>query len=155
MLELRKRVDIRWRDLDAFGHVNNAVFLTYLEECRDAFLRLYAGDPPEQSEYMLVRVAIDYRSQVMMDDEAVEIEVRVSRVGSSSVTLSERLFAGTELRLAAEAETVVVRYDWKTGRSTTLDAAIAATLAASTAETPAQAASAAASGASPSARPSE
>jgi acyl-CoA thioester hydrolase len=154
MLEQRKRIEIRWRDLDGFGHVNNAVFLTYLEEARDEFLRRQLHDPPEQGEYMLVRVAIDYRSQITMADDVVEAEVGLVRVGRSSVTLRERLYAGQERRLAAEVEAVVVRYDWATGRSRPIDPALAATLSASTAETPAQAASAAARGASPSARPS-
>jgi acyl-CoA thioester hydrolase len=155
MLEQRKRIEIRWRDLDGFGHVNNAVFLTYLEECRDEFLQRHLHDPPERGEYMLVRVAIDYRSQITMADDFVEAEVGVTRVGRSSVTLGERILAGPERRLAAEVEAVVVRYDWETRASRPIDAALAASLAASTADTPAQAASAAASGESPSARPSE
>jgi acyl-CoA thioester hydrolase len=155
MLEQRKRIEIRWRDLDGFGHVNNAVFLTYLEECRDEFLQRRLHDPPERGEYMLVRIAIDYRSQITMADDFVEAEVGVTRVGRSSVTLGERIFAGPERRLAAQVEAVVVRYDWETGAARPIDAALAATLAASTADTPAQAASAAASGESPSARPSE
>ena len=101
MLEQRKRIEIRWRDLDGFGHVNNAVFLTYLEECRDEFLRRHLHDPPERGEYMLVRIAIDYRSQITMADDFVEAEVGITRVGRSSVTLGERIFAGPERRLAA------------------------------------------------------
>jgi acyl-CoA thioester hydrolase len=154
MLEQRKRIEIRWRDLDGFGHVNNAVFLTYLEECRDEFLQRRLDDPPGRGEYMVVRIAIDYRSQITMDDDWVEAEVGVARVGRSSVTLAERILTGPERRLAAEAETVVVRYDWETGRARALDSALAASLSASTAETPAQAASAASRGESPSARPS-
>jgi acyl-CoA thioester hydrolase len=155
MLEQRKRIEIRWRDLDGFGHVNNAVFLTYVEECRDEFLQRHLHDPPEQGEYMLVRVAIDYRSQITMDDDFVEAEVGITRVGRTSVTLGERIYAGPERRLAAEVEAVVVRYDWETGSARPLDPGVVATLAASTAETPAQAASAAASGERPSARPSQ
>jgi acyl-CoA thioester hydrolase len=155
MLEQRKRIEIRWRDLDGFGHVNNAVFLTYVEECRDVFLRRHLHDPVERGEYMLVRVAIDYRSQITMDDDFVEAEVALARVGRTSVTLAERIFAGPAQRLAAEIEAVVVRYDWEPGRASPLDSGLAAILSASTAETSAQAASAAASGESPSARPSE
>jgi acyl-CoA thioester hydrolase len=154
MLAQRKRIEIRWRDLDGFGHVNNAVFLTYLEEARDEFLQRYLHDPPEQGEYMLVRVAIDYRSQITMADDVVEAEIGLLRVGRSSATLAERLYAGPARRLVAEVEAVVVRYDWATGRSRPIDPALAATLSASTAETPSHAASAAASGVSPSARPS-
>jgi acyl-CoA thioester hydrolase len=150
----RKRIEIRWRDLDGFGHVNNAVFLTYLEECRDEWLQRELHDPPGRGEYLLARIAIDYRSAVTMDDDWVEAEVDVLRIGRSSVTLGERVLAGPGRRLAAEAEVVAVRYDWDTGRPRPIDPELAASLAASTADTSVQAASAAASGESPSARPS-
>jgi acyl-CoA thioester hydrolase len=150
----RKRIEVRWRDLDGFGHVNNAVFLTYLEECRDEWLQRELRDPPGRGEYVLARVAIDFRSAVTMDDDWVEAEVDVLRVGRSSVTLGERVLAGPSRRLAAEAEVVAVRYDWETGRPRPIDPELAASLAASTADTSAQAASAAASGERPSARPS-
>jgi acyl-CoA thioester hydrolase len=150
----RKRIEIRWRDLDGFGHVNNAVFLTYLEEARDLWLQRHLGDPPGQGEYLLARVAIDYRSQVLLDDVWIDAEVELERLGTSSATLRERVYAGAGRRLAVEAEAVVVRYDWSAGRSRPIDAAITASLAASTAETPAQAPAPASRGESPSARPS-
>jgi acyl-CoA thioester hydrolase len=148
-----KRIEIRWRDLDGFGHVNNAVFLTYLEEARDEWLARNLNDPVG-GEYMIVRVAIDYRSQVAIEDEWVDVEVSYLRAGRSSITLAERVLAGAERRLAAESETVAVRYDWEAGAARPIDPALVASLAASTAETSAQAASAAASGDRPSARPS-
>jgi acyl-CoA thioester hydrolase len=150
----RTRIAIRWRDLDGLGHVNNAVFLSYLEEGRDPWVRRHLAEPVGRVDYLLARVAIDYRSQVVLADEYVEVETDVARVGRTSATLRERIYAGPERRLAAEAETVVVRYDWEAGSSCPIDPAIAATLAASTADTPSQAPSAAASGESPSARPS-
>ncbi|HEY1480536.1 MAG TPA: thioesterase family protein [Gaiellales bacterium] len=150
----RRRIEIRWRDLDAVGHVNNAVFLTYLEECRDAWVQEFLGTPGELYDYLLARVAIDYRSQITLDDVFVEIETDLARIGRSSATLGERIYAGPERRLAAEAESVIVSYDSAAGASRPIDAAIASSLAASTAETPAHAPSAAASGESPSARPS-
>jgi acyl-CoA thioester hydrolase len=149
-----KRIEIRWRDLDGFGHVNNAVFLTYLEEARDLWLQRHLGDPPGQGEYLLARVAIDYRSQVLLDDVFIDAEVDLERLGTSSATLRERVYAGVGRRLAVEAEAVVVRYDWSVGRSRPIDAAIASSLAASTVETPAQAAATAAEGEPPSARTS-
>jgi acyl-CoA thioester hydrolase len=150
----QKRIEIRWSDLDGLGHVNNAVFLTYLEECRDGWVQanLRAGD--SELEYVLARVAIDYRSQVVLADRHVDVEIDLLRIGRSSATLTERIYAGPERRLASESESVVVRYDWEAGSPCPIDPAIAASLAASTAETPSQAPSAAASGESPSARPS-
>jgi acyl-CoA thioester hydrolase len=150
----RKRIEIRWRDLDGFGHVNNAVFLTYLEEVRDLWLQRHLADPPGQGEYLLARVAVDFRSQVVLDDVFVEAEADVLRVGRTSATLRERVLAGEERRVAIEAEVVVVRYDWASASPVPIDPALAASLAASTAAVPAQASSAAKSGESPSARPS-
>ena len=59
------QVDVRWRDVDALGHVNHAVFLTYLEEGRDAFFaQTLASDPI----YVVVRLEVDLRAEVRYPD---------------------------------------------------------------------------------------
>ncbi len=60
-----KRIDIRWRDIDAYEHVNQAVYLTYLEEVVDDWLRALFG---ELWPYVAARVAIDYRAELRLDD---------------------------------------------------------------------------------------
>ena len=150
----RKTIEIRWRDLDGLGHVNNAVFLTYLEEARTEWVSRHLPEASDRFDYVLARCAIDYRSQVTLADGQVEVEIDLLRVGRTSVTLAERIHAGPARRLAAESEAVIVRYDWEAGAPCPIEAAIASSLAASTVETPSQAPSAAASGESPSARPS-
>jgi acyl-CoA thioester hydrolase len=150
----RRTIEIRWRDLDGLGHVNNAVYLTYLEEARASWVSRHLPEASDRFDYVLARCAIDYRSQVTLADGIVEVEVELRRVGRASVTLGERIHAGSARRLAAESEAVIVRYDLEVGAACPIDPAIAAILAASTAETPSQAPSAAASGESPSARPS-
>lgn len=107
-----KRIEIRWRDLDAFGHVNNAVYLTYLEEARDEWLERTLGSA---WDYVLARVAIDYRRELTQADDEVLARCSLGRVGSSSLTTSEQLYAGDEL--AAEAEAVLVAFDREAGRS--------------------------------------
>ena len=57
---LERLVPVRWRDTDAQGHVNHAVFLTYLEEGRDAFYTQAFGDP----HYVVVRLEVDLRAEV-------------------------------------------------------------------------------------------
>src|SRR5258706_14816862 len=60
-----RSVDVRWRDTDALGHVNHVVFLTYLEEGRDAFYsQIIGGDPV----YVIVRLEIDLRAEVRHQD---------------------------------------------------------------------------------------
>jgi len=111
-----KRIEIRWRDLDAYRHVNNAVYATYLEECRDEWMVVALGDAGDLWDFVLARVAIDFREELTQEDDAVVVSARLSRIGRSSLTLREeiRKLDGT---LAAEAESVLVARDPKIGRS--------------------------------------
>jgi acyl-CoA thioester hydrolase len=112
-----KRCEIRWRDMDAFRHVNNSVYLTYLEETRDAWFLEVLANGLLLNDFVLARCAIDFRSPLTQDDGAVDVEVRCTRVGTSSVTMAERVSAVLDGRLAAEAESVVVHTDPATGKS--------------------------------------
>jgi acyl-CoA thioester hydrolase len=111
-----KRIEVRWRDVDALRHVNNAVYATYLEEARDGWLEQALGGDGALWDYVLARVAIDFRNEVGLDEEAVVARVSLVRIGTSSLTLREeiRKLDGT---LAAEAESVIVARDRETGRS--------------------------------------
>lgn len=122
-----QRIEVRWRDADALRHVNNAVYATYLEECRDGWLERVLGDDGALWDYVLARVAIDFRREIGLDEEAVLARVTLVRIGTSSLTLREeiRLLDGT---LAAEAESVIVARDRETGRSRPLSEAERAAL---------------------------
>jgi acyl-CoA thioester hydrolase len=103
---------VRFRDLDAMGHVNNAVFLTYLEQGRLAW---FGSDPAfALSDVILARTEIDFRSPLQVGEE-VEIGVRPARVGTKSFELEYELRAGG--RLVAEAKSVLVGYDYERGES--------------------------------------
>src|SRR3954454_25308702 len=112
-----KRVEIRWRDMDAFKHVNNAVYLTYLEEARDEWCLEVFGNGLLLNDFVLARCAIDYRSPLTQDDGDVDVQVRCTRIGMSSVTMAERVLSARDGRLAAEAESVVVHTHPETGKS--------------------------------------
>ena len=111
-----KRVEIRWSDVDAFGHVNNAVYATYLEECRDEWLDAALGDGEAAWDFVIARLAIDFRRELRLEDERLVASCRPVRIGRSSVTLREEI---RTLRgeLAAEAEAVIVARDAATGGS--------------------------------------
>jgi acyl-CoA thioester hydrolase len=100
------RETVRFRDLDSLGHVNNAVFLTYLEQARIAFLAPRGADIDGM---ILGRVEIDFRSPVRLG-ETVEVAVEPGRVGTKSFELAYRLTV--EDRLVAEAKSVLVAYDY-------------------------------------------
>ena len=100
-------VKVRWRDVDALGHVNHAVFLTYLEEGRDAFyIQALDSDP----SYVVVRLEVDLRAEVRYEDQRVTVRITVDRLGTSSLTTRETVVTpGGEV--AAEALVVTVNWD--------------------------------------------
>jgi acyl-CoA thioester hydrolase len=117
-----KRIEIRWRDMDAYGHVNNAAYLTYLEEVRDEWLDRVLGGTGSAWDYVLARVAIDFRRELRQADDAVVASCRLERIGTSSVRTREELrtLDGT---LSAEAEAVLVARDLEAGGSRPLTVA--------------------------------
>ena len=111
-----KEIEIRWRDLDAFGHVNHIVFLTYLEEVRDEWLGRVLDDPALVWGYVIARVEIDYRRELTLEDDVVVARCSLDRLGTKSVVTSEAVLTrGGET--AAEAKAVLVARDAETGRS--------------------------------------
>ena len=105
----RKVVPIRWRDLDGFNHVNNAVFLNYLEEGRDAWLANALGQGITQlTEFVVRHIAIDFVSQLTQEDGDAIVTVEVESIGNSSITLRETIHASSDGRLAATARGVLV-----------------------------------------------
>jgi acyl-CoA thioester hydrolase len=111
-----KHIEIRWRDLDAYKHVNQAVYLTYLEETLDDWLRGVLGG---MWDYVAAHVSIDYRDELRLEDRQVTGTVWLDRLGTKSVTARAELRA-RDGRLAAEAELVVVARDPDTGASRAL-----------------------------------
>jgi acyl-CoA thioester hydrolase len=112
------RERVRFRDLDVMGHVNNAVFLTYIESARVAFLQeLGAASTLEDMSIIVARIEIDFRAPVGFGEE-VEISVRASRFGGKSFDLDYELRVGG--RVVAEAKSVLVSYDYGKGEAVEL-----------------------------------
>jgi acyl-CoA thioester hydrolase len=100
-------VDVRWRDADALGHVNHAVFLTYLEEGRDAFFAQTLGSDPT---YVVARIEVDLRAEVRYTEQRVMVQIAVERLGTTSVTTRETVLTSAQ-KVAAEARVVTVHWD--------------------------------------------
>jgi acyl-CoA thioester hydrolase len=112
-----KRIEIRWRDVDAYDHVNQAVYLTYLEELFDDWCRtLLSG----LWQYVAARVSIDYRAELRLEDREAVGTVRLERLGTKSITVRAEIRA-PDGRLCAEAELVLVARDPATGESRPLN----------------------------------
>ena len=109
------RERVRFRDVDAMGHVNNAVFATYVEQARIEYLRHVALlDGPLYMAMILARLEIDFVAPAQPGGE-IEIGVRPSRAGSKSFELEYELRQGE--REVARARTVLVAYDYERGVS--------------------------------------
>ena len=111
-----ERIRIRWRDMDAYGHVNNAVYLNYLEETRDAWAHKVLGPVTNTWDFVLARVAIDFRSELTQDDGEVTVRCRLDSIGRASVRTREEIVKG-DGTVSAEAESVIVPRDPATGAS--------------------------------------
>jgi acyl-CoA thioester hydrolase len=101
------QVGVRWRDTDALGHVNHVVFLTYLEEARDAFYAKILGSEPI---YVVARLEIDWTAEVRYEDRRVTVQIAVERLGGTSLTTRETILTPSD-QTAARARVVTVRWD--------------------------------------------
>jgi acyl-CoA thioester hydrolase len=129
------KIDVRFADTDAMGHVNNAVYLTYCEMARIRYWTDVTGEPiapgHEGAESLILAEArITYRAPVF-HGERVTVETRATGLGRSSFILEHRLTArlpGEAPRLVATSESVMVRYDYATERPTPLGPAFVAAI---------------------------
>ena len=113
-------VEVRFRDLDALGHVNNAVYLTYFESARMAWwLHLTRRSDLRGMDMILARAEVDFRSPAAFA-EVLDVGVRCASIGRSSFVIEQAITERRTRRLVAEARKVLVHYDYAAGRSTPL-----------------------------------
>jgi len=112
----RMPLEVRFRDCDAMGHVNNAVYLTYFEQCRLVFWRAVTGEIAPNVSVIVARTECDYRAPAYFGDP-LEITCDVADIGRSSFTLTQRAEHAESGKLLAESKTVVVTYDYQASRS--------------------------------------
>jgi acyl-CoA thioester hydrolase len=113
----RYPVDVRFRDLDALGHVNNAVYLTYLESARIAWwLHVTERQGLDALDMILARVELDYRAPVGYG-ESLDVGVRCASIRRSSLAVDSVIATRADRRVVAEARKVLVHYDYAAQRS--------------------------------------
>jgi acyl-CoA thioester hydrolase len=103
-------VPLRWSDMGAMGHVNNATYLTYLETAREPWFAAIAADG-EYMRFAMRRIEVDFLSQLRFEDGAVRVTIELDGVGTTSVRTRERMTAESDGRLVLEAKAVIVRLD--------------------------------------------
>ncbi|MEU1052117.1 thioesterase family protein [Streptomyces sp. NPDC005876] len=106
------RCPLRWADMDAYGHVNNVVFLRYLEEARIDFL--FRPDKDFQQGSVVARHEIDYKRQLVHRHAPVDIELWVKEIRAASFTLAYEVKDGDQIYV--RASTVIVPFDFQAQR---------------------------------------
>jgi acyl-CoA thioester hydrolase len=112
----RHRLAVRFRDCDAMGHVNHAVYFTYREQCRLTFWRDLTGAPSPHTRVILARAECDYRAPAHFGDE-LEVRLNVGDIGTSSFALVYEIVTVPGERLIASGKTVMVSYDYSAAKS--------------------------------------
>ena len=113
-------VRVRWGDEDALGHVNNAKFLTYMEEGRIQYvndLKLWAGDRSRLG-MILARIEVDFRLPLFAGDE-LYVFTRATHFGRSSFKIDQWItrHKDNQLEIAAQGVLTIVVYDYELGKS--------------------------------------
>ena len=109
-------VQVRFSDTDALGHVNNAVYLSYLESARvDYLCELLGAKKIEELGVIIARVEIDYKSPAF-HHETLRVGCRVEEIGGSSIRMDYRVEDKETGRLVALAKSVLVAYDYAAAR---------------------------------------
>ena len=130
-------IPVAWGEMDAFQHVNNVVFVRWMETARMAYLERI-GFARQESEAgtgpILARTAIDYRLPLAYPDR-VRVDATVTRIGRSSFTMGLRIVSEAQRAEVATGEQVMVVYDYRAGRTAEVDGALRAAIEALEAST--------------------
>lgn len=114
-------IKVRFRDVDMMRHVNNAVYLTYLEEGRTGFGEWVFKDHPQfgKFSYIVASVSINYRAPALYRDY-LRIYLRVKEMRNSSFVFQYEIRKKETDELVADAESVQVMYDYRQGKKYTI-----------------------------------
>ena len=121
------RLCVRFRDCDGMGHVNNAVYFTYLEQCRLTFWRELTGKGAPNTRVIVARAECDFKAPAYFGDE-LEVRLTVGDIGRSSFGLEYEIVHAEKQHLVATGKTVMVSYDYAAGKSVPLPDAARALL---------------------------
>ncbi|MBI2968031.1 MAG: acyl-CoA thioesterase [Bacteroidetes bacterium] len=113
------KIQIRFGDIDLIGHVNHAVFLTYMELARIHYFNDVVGKEIDWSEtgIIIARAEVDFKSPVFLTDEELFVYTRCSRFGNKSFDLSYRIEKVQTGEEAASGMTAVVAYNYKSKKT--------------------------------------
>lgn len=107
-------IAVRFRDIDGMGHVNNAVYFTYVEAARTEYLMQVMGAKRmDEVDWIVATASLEFKRPVAYGDP-IEVRVRPTKVGTTSFTLFYEIRDTRDEGLVAKGETVIVMYDYTT-----------------------------------------
>jgi acyl-CoA thioester hydrolase len=109
-------IDVRFRDLDSLGHVNNSVYATYFESTRIAYYQSLTGMPLEQLNIILAELTITYRAPAFFGDR-LGVGIRVASFGTKSFVMEYNIIRERDAAQIAAARSVLVMYDYALDRT--------------------------------------
>jgi len=116
----KTEIPVRFRDLDAMGHVNNAVYFTYFEEARKNFFQDISASGKPDFPFIMARIACDYLKAVQISD-LLAVKMQVSSIGGKSFGLRYELVNRSDESIVfAKGESVQVCFDYKENRTITV-----------------------------------
>lgn len=116
MTTYETEIGVRFRDIDAMDHVNNAVYATYIEQARTEYYRAVLSADATAMSTVLASLSINFRHAVTLADETVTVGLDVAEIGRSSVTMTYEIRTGGQV--VADAEATVVTLDPDSGEPT-------------------------------------
>ena len=111
-------IPTRWKDMDSFGHINNAVYLTYIEDARTTLFKRWNLNSQNKS-VIVASLKIDYFTQIKHPSKLI-IGSKISRIGNSSFDIQSAIFIDGLKKPAALSLVICVCYDYENGQSVTV-----------------------------------
>ena len=105
----------RWKDIDLFGHVNNAVFLTYIEDARIMYFKRWNITEKKRS-LIVASIKIDYLRQIVHPSDLI-VGQKISRIGNSSFDIQSAIFLNNDPKPAAHSVVSCVCFDYEESKS--------------------------------------
>lgn len=113
-------IEVRWRDLDAFNHVNNSVYLTYLEQARLDWLAHLPGIwDKANGKPVMAACQLNYRAPIQWP-ASVGVHLHAERTGNSSIVLGHRILDRKDSRLYCDGNVTLVWIDPHAGKPVSL-----------------------------------
>ena len=121
-------IHVRFRDVDGMGHVNNAVYFTFIEAARTEYMyRINDTQTLQQVDWIVATASLNFRRAATYGDP-LEVGVRPTRVGQTSFTLYYEVWNRAKNELVADGETVIVMFDYQARKPKAVHATLRARL---------------------------